>query len=129
MQITIIEHKGYVQHSPAYGHHLGLLAEHDAREFRVEETDMKTWEMRLRALDVVLTREPVRVAEYYEDAAAAVEELWIETGAVSTVFDDGTILLVTDKSFSIYLPVKDDFEDQATHWVAAIPHLRELMVH
>lgn len=125
MQITIRECRGYVEF--AQSGFWAILADHDAREFRIDTTD--NMDLHRRVLNLVMDLETKRTTEFWESAELEVEAIWTEAGAISTILEDGTVILVTTVSFSVFLPVNDDFEDQETHWVGAVPLLRKLLAH
>lgn len=108
--------------------HMDMLMGTDTREFRVDtrSTDV-AWVMRLAMLDLIIKTETARAAEYYENGEASVAEIYMETGRLSTMLENGTGLHIEPDSFSIYVPVADGFADQETHWVAALPLLRGLL--
>lgn len=108
--------------------HMDMLMGTDTREFRVDTRSTGVaWVMRLAMLDLIIKTEAARSAEYYEGGEASVAEIYMETGRLSTMLEDGTGLHIEADSFSIYVPVTDGFADQATHWVAAVPLLRGLL--
>lgn len=108
--------------------YLDTLMGTDTREFRVDTTTSDVgFVLRVAMLDLIIKTEAKRCAEYYVDGEASVSEIYMETGRLSTVMEDGTGLHIAPDSFSIYVPVADEFADQETHWVAALPVLRGLL--
>lgn len=130
MDIQIINRAGDDNGYHYAERYLDTLMGQDTREFRVDTTTSDVgFVLRIAMLDLIIKTEAKRCAEYYEDGEASVSEIYMETGRLSTMLENGTGLHIEPDSFSIYLPVHDGFEDKETHWVAAVPVMRKLLVH
>lgn len=127
MDIQIIEHAADDSLHYFSERYIDAMMGVDAREFRIDTTTGDVaWVLRIAVLDLIIKTEAKRNAEYYENGAETVEEIYLDTGALSTVMENGTVLRIEKGAISIYLPVHDGFEDQETHWVAAVPVIRSM---